>query len=103
MTIQFIRYPRTLILQYFKYCILAWGATISNNNRLHLLQKKALRLSSNSNDIAHTEPIYKNLRLLKLTDMFPNAVWKFHYKLMNNQLPEYFIDWKPELPRVCTE
>ena len=21
---------------------------------------------------------------------------------MNNQLPEYFIDWKPELPRVCT-
>ena len=20
---------------------------------------------------------------------------------MNNQLPEYFIDWKPELPRVC--
>ena len=21
---------------------------------------------------------------------------------MNNQLPEYCIDWKPELPRVCT-
>ena len=21
---------------------------------------------------------------------------------MNNQLPEYFVDWKPELPRVCT-
>ena len=21
---------------------------------------------------------------------------------MNNQLPEYFIGWKPELPRVCT-
>ena len=20
---------------------------------------------------------------------------------MNNQLPEYFVDWKPELPRVC--
>ena len=20
---------------------------------------------------------------------------------MNNELPEYFIDWKPELPRVC--
>ena len=92
----------TLILPYFNYCILAWGATINNNNRLHLLQKKALRLISNSNYIAHTEPIYKNLRLLKLTDMFPIAVWKFYYKLMNNQLPEYFIDWKPELPRVCT-
>ena len=92
----------TLILPYFNYCILSWGATISNGNRLHLLQKKVVRLISNSNYIAHTEPIYKNLRLLKLTDMFPIAVWKFYYKLMNNQLPEYFVDWKPELPRVCT-
>ena len=62
------------------------------------LQKKVVRLISNSNYIAHTKPIYKNLRLLKLTDMFPIAVWKFYYKLMNNQLPEYFVDWKPELP-----
>ena len=35
----------TLILSYFNYCILSWGATIFNGNRLHLLQKKALRLS----------------------------------------------------------
>ena len=49
----------TLILPYFNYCILACGATISNDNCFHLLQKKALRLISNSNDIAHTEPIYK--------------------------------------------
>ena len=92
----------TLIRPYFNYCILAWGTTINNDNRLHLLQKKVLGLISNSNYIAHTEPIYKNLRLLKLTDMFPIAVWKFYYKLMNNQQPEYFIDWKPDLPRVCT-
>ena len=64
----------TLILLYFNYCILSWGATIRNGNRLHLLQKKALRLISNSIYIAHTEPINKNLRLLKLTDMFPIAV-----------------------------
>ena len=30
----------TLILPYFNYCILSWGATISNGNRLHLLQTK---------------------------------------------------------------
>ena len=48
----------TLILPYFNYCILSWDATISNGNRLHLLQKKALRLISNSNYIAHTEPIH---------------------------------------------
>ena len=74
----------TFILPYLNYCILSWGAIISKGNRLHLLQKKALRLISNSNYIAHTVPIYKNPRLLKLTDMFPFAVWKFYYKLMNN-------------------
>ena len=92
----------TLIPPYFNYCILVWGATINEGNPLHLLQKKALRLISNSNYIAHTEPICKNLRLLKLTDMFSIAVWKFYYKLMNNQLPTYFVEWRPELPRVCT-
>ena len=56
----------TLILPYFNYCILSWGATIRNCNRLHLLQKKALRLISNSNYIAHTEPILKHLVLLKV-------------------------------------
>ena len=68
----------TLILPY-NYCILAWGATISEGNPLHLLQKKALRLISNSNFIAHTKSICKKLRLLKLTDMFLIAVWKFYY------------------------
>ena len=33
--------------------------------------------------------------------MFPVAVWKFYYKLMNDQLPTYLVDWKPVLPRVC--
>ena len=78
-----------------------WGATINDGNLLHRLQKKALRLISSSNYIAHTKPICKKLFLLKLTDMFPVAVWKFYYKLMNDQLPIYFVDWKPVLPRVC--
>ena len=69
----------TLILPFFNYCILVWGATINNRNLLHQLQKKALRLISSSNYIAHTEPICKKLFLLKLTDMFLVAVWKFYY------------------------
>ena len=74
----------TLILPFFNYCILMWAATINDGNLLHRLQKKALRLISSSNYIAHTEPICKKLFLLKLTDMFPVAVWKFYYKLMND-------------------
>ena len=63
----------TLILLFFKYCILPWGATISEGSPLDLLQKKTLRLISSSKYIAHTEPICKDLRLLKLTDMFSIA------------------------------
>ena len=74
---------------------------MNEGNPLHLLQMKALRLISNSNYIAHNEPICKKLRLLKLADMFSIAVWKFYYKLMNNQLSTYFVEWRPELHRVC--
>ena len=95
----------TFILPSFNYCILVWGAgraTISDRNLLHRLQKKALRLISGSNYFAHTEPNCKNLFLFMLNDMFPVAVWKFYYKLMNDQLPIYFVDEKPVLLRVCT-
>ena len=49
---------------------------------------KALRLISNSNYIEHTEPICKKNTIAKAhLDMSSIAVWKFYYKLMNNQLP----------------
>ena len=35
----------TLILPYFNYCILAWGATISEGNPLHLLQKESFEIN----------------------------------------------------------
>ena len=43
----------TLILPYFNYCILSWGSTLRENHHLHLLQKKAIRIITNSNYI-HT-------------------------------------------------
>ena len=64
----------TLILPFFNYCILVWVSANNDGNLLRRLQKKALRLISSSNYIAHTEPICKKLLLLKLTDMFPVAV-----------------------------
>ena len=93
----------TLILLHYNYCILSWGSTLRENHRLHLLQKKAVRIITNSNYIAHTEPLLKELRLLKVTCMFSLAIWKFYYKLMNyNQLPIYFELMKPPQPQVCT-
>ena len=59
-----------LIIPQFNYCILCWGSVISENHSLHILQKKALRLITNSSYISHTEPLCKELRVLKVFDMF---------------------------------
>ena len=37
----------SLIMPHFHYCLLTWGSTIKNGHKLHLLQKKALRLVHN--------------------------------------------------------
>ena len=90
-----------MILPHFSYCSLVWGSKVNNGHPLHLLQKKALRIITNNDFIAHSEPICKQLGLIKVPDMYRLAVWKFYYKLMNNTLPTYFNIMKPSLPQVC--
>ena len=79
----------SLILPHLSYGILTWGAKISRDDTLHLIQKRCIRIISNSSYIAHTEPICRNLRVINLPDMYSVAMWKFYYKLMNNILPSY--------------
>ena len=73
------------------YCLLCWGSIIKENDLLHIMQKRVLRTTTNSNYIAHTEPLFKELKLVKITDMYVIAIWKFYYKLMNNQHPMFFF------------
>ena len=91
----------SLILPHFHYCLLLWGSSIKENHPLHLPQNKAVRIIDNSHYyIAHTEPISKVHRLLKLPDMFSIALWKFYHKLLNNKLPACFSTLKPRLPEI---
>ena len=85
----------TLVLPHFNFCTLSWGSVIKKNHHLYLLQKKAVRIITQNNYIAHSEPLCKQYDLIKLTDMFSLAIWKFYYKLMNNQSPTYFSRMKP--------
>ena len=45
--------------------------------------------------------LYQKLCLVNVPDMFRISIWKLYFKLMNNTLPLYFNDMKPEIPRVC--
>ena len=83
----------TLVLPHINYCILSWGSQI---DRIHLLQKRAIRNISKSNFRAHTEPLFKEHNLLKVQDIYYIAVLKFYFKLVNNHLPHYFNNFTPQ-------
>ena len=51
-----------------------------------------MRYITNSRYNSHTTPIFNELKLLKLEDIFKIALLKFHFKYENNQLPLYFSD-----------
>ena len=55
---------QSILNAHFTYSILVWGSKINNNHLLHLLQKRALRIVKNTDYVACSKPICKDLRLL---------------------------------------
>ena len=76
----------SMILPHLQYSILSWGF---KPGRLDKLQKRAVRIISNSKYNSHTDPIFKKLNLLKLKDLFELNVLKLFYKYKNKILPFY--------------
>ena len=76
----------SLLLPQLNYCILAWG---HNCKRLIKLQKKALRIISISKYNAHTAPLFKKYRILKLPHILQLQELKFYHKYIKKQLPAY--------------
>ena len=79
----------SLILPHLQYGILTWGFQFG---RLSKLQKRAMRIVSLSKYNAHTDPIFKELNILKVEDLFRLSLLKFQFKLTNKKLPHYFIN-----------
>ena len=79
----------SLIQSSLNYSLMSWGF---NCGRLKTLQKKAIRAICNSKYNAHTEPLMKNLKILKLEDMFKINMLKWYYRFKKQQLPDFFAD-----------
>ena len=73
-----------------QFCLLAWG--YEYNNRVYNLQKKAVRIMTASKYNAHTEPLFKQLNIMKLEDSFSLQCLKFYHEFEGNSLPKYFAD-----------
>ena len=79
----------SLFLPYLNYGLLLWG---NNSRGIFKIQKKALRIITLAKYNSHTDPIFKQLNILKLDDISALHELKFCYKLENNMLPMYFND-----------
>ena len=70
----------SLVYTYLYYCACVWGLTYhSNLKRLVTLQKRAVRTISRSAFDAHTDPIFKSLKLLKFENIVFLQVAKIMY------------------------
>jgi len=76
----------SLFASHLTYGILLWGYA---NDKISKLQKRAVRLICNAKYNAHTEPLLKQMAILKFKDILSLLEYKFYYKYANNSLPEH--------------
>ena len=82
----------SLIQSHLNYGLLLWGY---KNNRIVNLQKKAIRVVAYRPYIAHTTPLFKELRLIKVDDLYNIQLHKLYFRYRKNLLPEYFNLFRP--------
>ena len=80
----------SLIYSHINYCILIWGGAEKGIlEPLFKMQKKAIRIISNSGYLEHTAPLFKSLELLPLHKVFDLNCTLFYYKCLNcHYVPE---------------
>ena len=78
------------------YGILAWGCSSKSKiSRINILQKKALRAIANASYLSHTEPIAKNLKILKLNQVTCLYMGKFMQRVTTNTLSKALLTLFP--------
>ena len=74
----------SLVYPYYTYCNLIWGSAISTHiESLVLLQKKCIRIISKAGYLDHTAPLFKELKLLKVQQIYDFNCAKFIYCISN--------------------
>ena len=78
----------TLIHPHLTYCCLVWSCAAKTNlARLNSLQKKAIRLITNSDYLAASKPLFIKLQLLTLEDICISQTLQFLASFKLNLLP----------------
>ncbi len=76
----------SLIGSHLNFGVILWG---SKYGRILKLQKKAVRIIQLKKYNSHTEPIFKELKLLRIDHIMKLQELKFYFKFRNEMLPVY--------------
>ena len=78
-----------LILPYFTYCLVIWGSNYESTLQpVILLQKRAIRLISGVGRIAHTTPLFREMKVLKVVDLLRYQLLLILHDFLLGQLPQ---------------
>ena len=67
-----------------------WGYNTNLISKTFTLQKKAVRLMSFADKNAHSDPLFKELKIVKLNDLIKTQNTIFVHKTLNNNSPKHF-------------
>jgi hypothetical protein len=78
----------SIVYPYLTYGITLWGSTFESQlKKIKVMQKKVVRTIYGAPYNAHTEPIFKQLKIVKFEDLYKLQVAKFTYHFMRRELP----------------
>ncbi len=91
----------SLIYPHLLYAILLWGSAFKTHiNKVTILQKKVVRLITFQDKfygykgpLAHTSPLFKDLNILKIDDVFKLRSLQFVHDCLNEIAPTQFRSW----------
>ena len=81
----------TLVLPHLNYCIVLWGCCNKTLlERLHKLQKRAVRLITKSSYFAHSKPLFVKLKVLPIFQLYEYNLGIFMFLFHKKLLPDLF-------------
>ena len=87
----YLCYTTQLYFHSLNYCCIVWSANYFGRlERLLKLQKRMIRIITSLKKRDHTSQVFKNLNVLKVTEIYVLQTALFMYKLYNRLLPENF-------------
>ena len=83
----------SLILPYINYCCLVWGFTYQTYvNKIEILQKRIVRIIDDQHRLAHSNPIFKTLNILKVRDVARQQLISVMHRKVAGNLPKEIGD-----------